>query len=46
VVFNEKNNSLLWQYYGEPKEDLKTGDIDYSGNLQKKIIIDEASCVK
>jgi hypothetical protein len=46
VVFNEKNNSLLWQYYGEPKEDLKTGDIDYSGSLQKKIIIDEGSCVK
>jgi hypothetical protein len=46
VVFNEKNNSVLWQYYGEPKEDLKTGDIDYSGSLQKKIIIDEGSCVK
>lgn len=46
VVFNEKNNSLLWQYFGEPKENLKTGDIDYSEGLQRKIIIDEGSCVK
>jgi hypothetical protein len=46
VVFNEKNNSLLWQYYGEPKEGLKTGDIDFSEGLQRKIITDEGSCVQ
>ena len=46
MVFNEKNNSLLWQYFGEPKDGLKTGDIDYSEGLQQKIITDEGSCVK
>ncbi len=46
IVFNEKNNTLVGQYYGEPKEDLKTGDIDYSDGLQRKIIIDEGSCIK
>lgn len=46
VVFNGKNNTLLWQYYGEPKEDLKTGDINYTDGLQRKIIIDEGSCVE
>jgi hypothetical protein len=46
IVFNEKDNKLVWQYFGEPKEDLKTGDIDYAEGLQRKIIIDEGSCVK
>jgi hypothetical protein len=43
-VFDEKNKTLLWQYYGEPKDNLKTDEIDYSENLQRKIITDEDSC--
>jgi hypothetical protein len=45
IVFDEKNKTLLWQYYGEPKENLKTDEIDYSDNLQRKIITDEDSCI-
>jgi hypothetical protein len=46
IVFDEKNKTLLWQYYGEPKDNLKTEEIDYSDTLQRKIITDEGSCVK
>jgi hypothetical protein len=45
-VFDEKNKTLLWQYYGTPKDNLKTDEIDYSDKLQQKIITDEGSCVK
>jgi hypothetical protein len=44
VVFNK--NKLLWQYFGQPKDDLTTGKIDYADGLQTQIITDEDSCVK
>jgi hypothetical protein len=44
IVFNKKDNILLWQYYGEIKDDLKTDEIDYSENLQGGIITDEGGC--
>jgi hypothetical protein len=46
IVYDEKNKILVWQYYGEPKNDLKTEEIDYSDNLKRKIITDEESCAK
>jgi len=46
IVFDKKTNALLWQYFGEPKNDLKTDEIEYSENLQRSIITDEGSCTK
>lgn len=44
VVFDKAKNALLWQYYGEFKEDLKTDEIDNSKNIQVSIVKDEGSC--
>lgn len=44
VVFDKAKNALLWQYYGEFKEDLKTDEIDNSENVQVSVITDEGSC--
>jgi hypothetical protein len=46
IVFNKETNTLLWQYYGEAKYDLKTDEVDYSENLQSGIITDDGSCTK
>lgn len=46
IVFNRETNALLWQYYGELRNDLITDEIEYSENIRRSIITDEGSCTK
>jgi len=44
IVFNKQTNALLWQYYGELKNNLTTSAIEVSEDLQRTIVTDESSC--
>ncbi len=46
VVFSKETNALLWQYFGELRDDSITDEIDLSQNPQQRIVIDDGSCRK
>ena len=44
IVYNKKNNILLWQYYGVLKKGLSSTPIEVSDDVNWNIIRDKGSC--